>query len=167
MCQREVGMDKQTMPRERLKAAKRKAANTVMWRAKEYREDALASKALDELETEFEQYQSTRDRYAVYGYLTAVYRFAFDFETSLDCKRVAKRMAERKEHLVRRNQDRFGLLILATSTTMINEKTRWKWRHCLTYAISQDVEPNKLKKFIANLGGINKCAAKWIEFANG
>jgi hypothetical protein len=137
-------------------------AKTVVWKGNEHSIKALAAKELGGLEAKFQQYQSTRDRDAVYGYLTAIYRFAHGFEKSLDCKRVARQMAAQKGLVIRDGQDqRFSLLIRSTAT--VNEKTRWKWRKCLAYAWSEEVEPQDLKDFIKGVEGINGCAAKWTE----
>jgi hypothetical protein len=58
---------------------------------------------------------SVAGRNAVYEYLEAMYEFATGFDTSQDCRQVAKNMMKRQEHVIRRNQGRFSLLIRASS----------------------------------------------------
>jgi hypothetical protein len=149
------------MPQGRKKEnASKAAARPVTWNGRKYRVNALAAQGLKQLETAFDQYQSTRARSAVYGYLTAVYEFAVGFKTAVGCRRVAKQMAKQKGYVVREDQDRFSLLIRATST--VNEKTRWKWTICLLCAVPLEVDPLELEGFIRELGGINQCVAQCL-----
>jgi hypothetical protein len=146
--------------------ARKPTAKTVVWRDREHGVKALASRGLKQLAEAFGLYHSTRARNAVYGYLTAVYEFAAGFRASRDCKRLAKVMVKRKERVVRCDQNRFDLLLLASSTPAVNAKARWKWSQCLTHAVYEEIEPADLERFIADFGGVNACAAKWVEIVN-
>ncbi len=153
-------------PRKQVvKAASAKAPKTVTWKGEDHPADAMATKWLKKLEAEFERYQSTRPRDAVYQYLKTVYAFVDGFDGLSDHWRMAERIAKKKGCAVRPKEDRISLLIRATST--VNEKTRWKWTMCLAYARIQRVEPDHLKQFIKKLGGINDCVMKAVKDLNG
>ena len=136
-------------------------AKSVIWREKNHDVDALSRASAKKLEAAFKTYQSTRQRDAVYDYLTAVYAFALGFKRGHHCKAVGARMLSLKGLGTRKTDlGRFRSILRATADA--NENTRWKWVQCLEFARDQDVAAPKLKSFILeDQGGINACADEW------
>jgi hypothetical protein len=137
----------------KLSTLKRK---TVVWKDLEYPPSELAAEWLPKLEKAFQKYQSTRDRLAVYPYLTAFYRFRTHFKSARDARAVGAEMIAQKGLSASRSDDPFNLIIRATAT--VDEKARWKWVRCLKFAFAEDIQPQGLQIFIMSYDGINKCA---------
>jgi hypothetical protein len=113
----------------------------------------LSKSALKKLEKE---YQSTRKRDAVYGYLTTVYRFARRFEKASHRRMVGEHMLALKDRGSRKTDNAFSAILRATST--VREQTRWKWVRCLAFARDEKIASDDLQSFIQEYGGINECA---------
>src|SRR5829696_7796191 len=98
------------MAMTRRSTLKRKA---VVWKESEYSPRELAAEWLPKLEKAFQEYQSTRDRLAVYPYLTAIYRFRRLFKFARDARAVGAEMIAQKGLSASRSDDPFNLFIRA------------------------------------------------------
>jgi hypothetical protein len=127
----------------------------------------FSCKALDRtlvrLETEWEQYQSTRDRNAVYQYLTAVFEVVTWWEYAEKASEYCRQaLALRSHHLTQTRLEPFAALILC-SAKAIDEKTISKWSRALRYAAEYKGLGESLQDFIKRKGGINSCAARYTR----
>ena len=147
------------------KVSSRKASEaslrTVIWDGDKRDVAALSKSALKKLEAAFKEYQSTRKRDAVYGYLTAVYRFARQFEKASHRRIVGEHMLSLKDRGSRKTDNAFSAILRATST--VNEQTRWKWVQCLAFARREKIASDALQSFIKKHDGINECADEWVR----
>jgi hypothetical protein len=133
----------------------------VLWDGNKHDVSALSKSQLKKLEAAFEEYQSTRKRDAVYGYLTAVYRFARRFEKASHRRMVGQHMLALKDRGSRKTDNAFSAILRATST--VNEQTRWKWVQCLAFARREKIASDALQSFIKKHDGINECADEWVR----
>jgi hypothetical protein len=113
------------------------------------------------------QYQSTRQRDAVYGYLAAV------FEIVVGWKEQRRAEASSLQALIVTNQrdaidadEPFAVVICCTSEACkLDIKTRSKWSRVLRYAEQFKPYTQDLAEFIKSKGDINECAHKWSNRA--
>jgi hypothetical protein len=108
--------------------------------------------------------QATRDRNAIYAYLTAVYGLvAWWTAEGLEVDR-ARRALRLGRMEVSDREDPFAAIIRSTADpAKADKRTRSKWSRVMRYAAvyKSDFEP--LEQFIRRKGGINACAARFTR----
>jgi hypothetical protein len=110
----------------------------------------------------WEDCQASRDRNAIYGYLTAVCDLMAWWRAErreIDRTRQALRL-QRLE--VSGREDPFAAVIRCTADPVKTDKrTRSKWSRALRYAAANKPDSEALDHFIRRKGGINACAARF------
>jgi hypothetical protein len=115
---------------------------------------------LERLRGIWEDCRATRDRDAIYGYLTAVYGLVAWW--SAEGKEIDRaRRALRLQRLdVSDREDAFAAVIRCTADpAKADKRTRSKWSRVLRYAAAYKPDSEPLGQFIKRKGGINACAA--------
>jgi hypothetical protein len=111
----------------------------------------------------WEQCQASRDRNAIYGYLSAV----FDLVTwwAAEGRAVSRaRWALRLQGVDLPADEPFAAIILCTADPKrVDKRTRSKWSRVLRYAAEFKTNAEPLAAFIRRKGGINKCAARFAR----
>ena len=106
--------------------------------------------------------QASRDRNAIYRYLTAVYGLMVWWTAEgreIDRARQAPRL-QRLEGSER--EDPFASVIRATADpAKADKRTRSKWSRVMRYAAFYKPDSEPLDRFIKRKGGINGCAARF------
>jgi len=124
--------------------------------------DALKAN-LQRLQTEWELCQSTRDRDAIYGYLTAVFELVTVWAhegTAVDYARWALWLRGHRSAVV--SPEPFAAVIFCTADRKkADYRTRSKWSRVLRYAAKFKDLDEPLAAYIKRKGGINKCAARF------
>jgi hypothetical protein len=125
--------------------------------------DALKANLL-RLQNEWDMVQASRDRDAIYLYLSVV----FELVASWAKEGRAVNRAHRALHLRRYNSVRepeaFAALILCTADRdKVDERTRSKWSRVLRFAAEFKALDEPLRDFIKRKGGINKCTARFAR----
>jgi hypothetical protein len=117
---------------------------------------------LDRLRNAWEDVQSSRDRNAIYGYLSAVYGLvAWWAAEGRDLDR-ARRALRLRCLEVSDREDSFGAIIRCTADpTKADKRTRSKWSRVMRYAAVHKRDSETFEQFIKRKGGINKCAARF------
>ena len=113
----------------------------------------------------WEDCQASRDRNAIYGYLTAVFDLVIWWKAEgHDISRA--RWALRLLGLDLPNDEPFAAVILCTADRQkVDRRTRSKWSRVLRYAIEYKSPSEPLDRFIKRKGGINACAARFTRGA--
>jgi len=108
------------------------------------------------------EYQSTRERDAVYQYLTAVFGVVGLWKKQRRAKASScQALVAAKHRGAIRIQEPFAIVIFCTSDPgIVDAKTRSKWARALRYAERFKPNAQGLAQFIKNQGGINECAAR-------
>ena len=115
---------------------------------------------LSEVSEAWDEFQETRDRDAVYGYLSAVFDLVARYKSGDRAVRLVRR-AQKFAGLPRDgNADPFTTVIRCTTSDEVDAKTRSKWSRALRYA-AQRKKRGSLKSFIKRKGGINACASRF------
>jgi hypothetical protein len=115
--------------------------------------------------------QATRDRNAIYAYLTAVFALVAWWAAEgreVDRARRALRLQRLK---VSEREGPFAAIIRCTAdTAKADKRTRSKWSRVMRYAAAYKPVSEPLDRFIRRKGGINACAARftrWLGRAAG
>jgi hypothetical protein len=110
----------------------------------------------------WENVQATRDRDAIYAYLSAVYGLVSWWaaeERAIDRARRALRL-QRLE--VSEREDPFAAIIRCTADlAKADKRTRSKWSRLMRYAAVYKLDSEPLDQFVRRKGGINECAARF------
>jgi hypothetical protein len=108
--------------------------------------------------------QATRDRNAIYGYLSAVYGLVAWWPAEgrgIDRARRALRL-QRLE--VSEREDPFAAIIRCTADpAKADKRTRSKWSRVLRYAAAYKSDSEPLDQFVRRKGGINECASRFTR----
>jgi hypothetical protein len=122
---------------------------------------AAMSANLLRLQNEWEMVQASRDRAAIYGYLTAVFELVAWWDQEGRAVKRARRALHLRGHRSIRKPEPFAAVILCTSDP--DDRTRSKWSRVLRYAAEYKDLDEPLCDFIKRRGGINKCAARFAR----
>jgi hypothetical protein len=114
------------------------------------------------LENAWEDSQATRERDAIYGYLSAV----FDLVAWWAAENRALDRAQTALRLWHINpfdhEEPFAAVIRCTADPKkVDKRTRSKWCRVLRYAISRKPDDEPLDRFVKRRGGINRCAERF------
>ena len=117
---------------------------------------------LERLRSIWQDVQVSRERNAIYGYLTAVYALVSWWATEgreIDRSRRALLTQLLK---VYEREDPFAAVIRCTvDPTKANKRTRSKWSQVMRYAAAYKPDSEPLDRFVKRKGGINACAARF------
>jgi len=113
--------------------------------------------------TAWEECQTSRDRNAIYGYLTAVFDLVAWW--AAEGRAVSRaRWALQLQRLDLPTDEPFAAIILASADReKVDKRTRSKWSRVLRYAMQYKPSSEPLATFIQRKGGINKCAARFAR----
>ena len=112
----------------------------------------------------WEACQCSRDRNAIYGYLTAVFDLVMWW--AAEDRAVSRaRWALRLQGVNLASADEpFAAIIRCTSDPgKVDKRTRSKWSRVMRYAAEYKTNPEPLAAFVRRKGGINKCAARFAR----
>ena len=119
---------------------------------------------LRQLQTEWEAAQASRDRGAIYPYLTAVFDLVTWWEQEGRAVKRAHRALRLRGHRLIRKPEPFAAVILCTSDPdKANDRTRSKWSRALRFAAEYKGLDEPLRDFVKRKGGINKCAERFAR----
>ena len=111
----------------------------------------------------WEDCQASRDRNAIYGYLSAVFDLVMWWKAE-DRAISRARWALRLGADLPTTDEPFAMVILCTADRdKVDKRTRSKWSRALRYAAEYKTTAEPLAAFIQRKGGINKCAARFTR----
>jgi hypothetical protein len=137
---------------------KKPVQDDVPYTTKALRQDLLR------VRNAWEESQASRDRDAIYTYLTAVF--------DLVAWWAAENRAFDRAHWALRlrnmtpfdDEDSFAAIIRCTADpAKVDKRTRSKWSRMLRYALRYKSHSEPLDQFIKRKGGINKCAGRFTK----
>jgi hypothetical protein len=109
-------------------------------------------------------FQSSRNRDAIYGYLHMVFTQVEFWTRNPSEKGEALRAAKQQNPKLALPEDPFAAVIACTADPKkVDDKTRSKWSRVLRYAAKYKPEKELLRDFLQRKGGINKCAARYAR----
>jgi hypothetical protein len=135
----------------------------MLGRSVPYSTDAMRATLL-RLRNEWETVQPSRDRGAIYGYLTAVFELVTWWDQEGKAVKRAYRALRLRGYSSVREPEPFASIIRCTSDPdKVDERTRSKWSRVLRYAAEFKNLDEPLGDFIKRRGGINKCASRFAR----
>ena len=110
----------------------------------------------------WEEAQSSRNRDAIYGYLTAVYALVAWWAAEGQDSARAQRAVRLRGLDVIAKEDPFAAIIRCTADpAKADKRTRSKWSRVMRYAAEHKLSSEPLDRFVKRKGGINACAARF------
>ena len=124
-----------------------------------YTTEALKQDLL-RLQTAWDECQASRDRDAIYGYLTAVFELVVWWTAE-------NRAFERAHQALRLRHitpfDHAAVIRCTADPAKVDKRTRSKWSRMLRYALRYKSHTGPLDQFIKRKGGINACASRFTR----
>lgn len=116
--------------------------------------DAALKATLTRLEGEWDEFQSTRDRNAIYGYLTAIFEVVTWWMQERKAVEHARRALYLKSYsLFAKSPEPFAALVLCTAEReKVDYRTRSKWSRLLRYAAEFKRWDESLTAFVKRKG---------------
>ena len=117
---------------------------------------------LERVRTGWDDCQASRDRNAIYGYLTAVYGLiAWWTAEGREIDRARRALCLQRLKVSDR-VDPFAAVIRCTADpAKADKRTRSKWSRLMRYAAAYKPDSEALDRFVKRKGGINACAARF------
>jgi hypothetical protein len=110
----------------------------------------------------WEACQSSRDRNAIYGYLTAVFDLVMWWAEEDRAIGRARWTLRLQGVDLPTNDEPFAAIICCTSDPgRVDKRTRSKWSRGLRYAAEYKPVAEPLAAFVRRKGGVNKCAERF------
>jgi hypothetical protein len=126
---------------------------------------------LDRVRNAWEECQASRDRNAIYGYLSAVYSLVAWWTAEVREVDRARRALRLQRLKVCDREDPFAAVIRCTAdAARADKRTRSKWSRLMRFAAMYKPESEALDQFIRRKGGINTCAgrfSRWLGRGRG
>jgi hypothetical protein len=117
---------------------------------------------LERLRGVWDDCQASRDRNAIYRYLTAVYGLVAWWAAEGSEVDRARRALRLQRQAVSDREDPFAAIIRCTANpAKADKQTRSKWSRVMRYAAAHKPDSEGLDQFIKRKGGINECAARF------
>jgi len=119
---------------------------------------------LADVKKQWVDFQSSRNRDAIYGYLNIVFMQVNWWAQNPLEKIEALRAVKQQNPKLPLPEDPFAAVIACTADPKkVDDKVRSKWARVLRYAAKYKPENELLRDFLQRKGGINKCAARYAR----
>ena len=106
----------------------------------------------------WEDFQASRARDAVYGYLEAVFAIVEHYKVRRRTKKLLRHAFKFADLPFDKNANPFTAVIRCTCDDEIDSKTISKWARALRYVAHCKAPGARLKTFMREVGGVNACA---------
>jgi hypothetical protein len=148
--------------------AKRISVPPAIWRPNPNTEsdtpDSRLRRRLKKIRGAWNDFQTSRVRNAVYGYLAAVFSIVVHYKVRRRTTRLLRHAFKFANLPFDKNADPFTAVIRCTSGRDINAKTISKWSRALRY-VARSKEPDSgLRTFMKEAGGVNACAGRYARY---
>jgi hypothetical protein len=132
-----------------------------------YTDQALRQDLL-RVQNAWEESQASRDRDAIYIYLTAVFDLVAWWAAEKRARERAHKALRSRNMIPFDDEEPFAAIIRCTSDpSKVDKRTRSKWSRALRYALTQNTPSESLAQFIKRKGGINRCAQRFGAHRRG
>jgi hypothetical protein len=118
---------------------------------------------LEKIRDAWDQFQASRARDAVYGYLEAVFAIVEHYKVRRRTNKLLRHAFKFADQPLDKNANPFTAVIRCTCNDSIDRKTISKWARALRYARRRKKPEMRLKTFMKDAGGVNACAAGYSK----
>jgi hypothetical protein len=119
---------------------------------------------LEKIHAAWEDFQGSRVRDAVYGYLTAVFEMVMHYKVRRKTKKLLRQAFEFADLPLHKTADPFTTVIRCTCADNVDSKTISKWARALRYVAHCKKPEARLKGFMKEAGGVNACADLYTRY---
>jgi hypothetical protein len=119
---------------------------------------------LKKIRDAWEEFQASRARDAVYGYLEAVFGIVEHYRTRRRTNKLLRHAFEYADQRLDKSADPFTAVIRCTCNGQADNKTISKWARALRYAGLCRKPETRLKAFMKEAGGVNACANLYARY---
>jgi len=119
---------------------------------------------LGKVRAAWEEFQASRARDAVYGYLEKVYAIVEHYAVRRKTNCLLRQAFKVAGLPFDKNADPFAAVIRCTCEGRVDNKTISKWSRALRYVAYCEVPSASLKAFMKEAGGINASAARFARY---
>jgi hypothetical protein len=113
---------------------------------------------LEKVRRAWGDFQASRRRDAVYGYLEAVFAIVMHYKVRRRATKLLQHAFEFAHLPIDKDADAFSAVIRCTSGRNIDTKTISKWSRALRYVARRKEPDIELSTFMKEAGGVNACA---------
>ena len=120
--------------------------------------------AITQLCEHVSRYPATRDRNAIYGYLSAVFDLVMWWKAEDRAISRARWALRLQGADLPTTDELFAMVIFCTAGhDKVDKRTRSKWSRTMRYAAEYKTNAEPLAAFVRRKGGINKCAERFTH----
>ena len=124
---------------------------------------ARLRRRLEKIRDAWDDFQASRARDAVYGYLEAVFAIVEHYKVRRRTKKLLRHAFKFGNLPFDKNADPFTAVIRCTCDDNADGKTISKWARALRYVAHCKKPRTRLKTFMKEAGGVNACAAAYAR----
>ena len=118
---------------------------------------------LEKIRDGWDDFQASRTRDAVYGYLEAVFAIVTHYKVRRKTRKLLRHAFGFAHLSFDKNADPFSAVIRCTSGNTVDAKMVSKWARALRYAAHSKVHSTRLRRFMKEAGGVNACASLYAR----
>ena len=126
--------------------------------------EARLRRRLEKVCDAWNEFQTSRARDGVYGYLETVYAVVEHYKARRKTNRLLRHAFKLAGLPFDENADPFTAVIRCTCDGGVDNKTISKWSRALRYVAYCEVPQARLKKFMKEAGGVNPCADRYAKY---
>jgi hypothetical protein len=141
-----------------------RALRRPLRQAKSKTSKARLRRRLEEIHEAWDDFQTSRARDAVYGYLGSVFEIVMHYRVRRRTRRLLRHAFQFAGLPFDKNADPFTAIIRCTSGHSADSKTISKWTRALRYVAHCEGPRTRLKTFMKEAGGVNACADGYAKY---
>ena len=111
----------------------------------------------------WDEFQTSRARDAVYGYLEAVFAVAEHYRARRRTNELLRHAFKFASLRFDKNADPFASVIRCTCGDAVDSKMISTWARALRYVVEYKERGTRLKAFMKQAGGVNACATRYAN----
>jgi hypothetical protein len=139
-------------------------APKAIWRLDHEARSSRPARWLEKVSNAWDEFQASRARDTVYGYLEAVFGIVDHYRTRRRTNKLLRHAFEFADQPLDKNADPFTAVIRCTCNGQADNKTISKWARALRYAGLCRKPETRLKAFMKEAGGVNACANLYARY---
>jgi hypothetical protein len=124
---------------------------------------AQLTRRLEKARDAWDDFQASRARDAVYGYLGSVFEIVMHYRVQRRTKKLLRHAFQFAGLPFDKNADPFTAVVRCTCDHSADSKTISKWARALRYVAHCKVPRTRLKTFMKRVGGVNACADEYAK----
>jgi hypothetical protein len=125
--------------------------------------EAALTRRLEKIRDAWNDFQSSRARDAVYGYLAPVLAIVEHYKVRRKTNKLLRYAFEFADLPFDKNANAFSAIIRCTSDNTVGGKMISKWARALRYVAHSKAPETGLKTFMKKAGGVNACADLYAQ----